>query len=201
MAKVVTRAEGGGKVFCLRSPLHSPSGEWRGQTGAAATVRRGRPGGGRTGLEHRCRRLTVKRLRRPLPDRCAICPPHRPEAGDGEVRRRTPSFKDTEEFTFSPRNPPRRATDLASDFKSPASFSRHRKRTLHNTSIPSMGRASDPRFSTTAGCGRAMKPARRRARGSSRAGMDPARLLAARCWKRTAGVSERSKSAPRRGQQ
>src|SRR5687768_1658310 len=63
-----------------------------------------------------------------------------------------------------------------------------------------MGRASDPRFSTTAGCGRAMKPARWRVQGSSRAGMDPARLLAARSEVR-ADDDLIVMSAPRRGQQ
>jgi hypothetical protein len=53
--------------------------------------------------------------------------------------------------------------------------------------IPSVGRASDPRSSMAAGCGRAMKPGGRRPRGSSRRSMDGLCLLAARCWMRAAG--------------
>ena len=45
------------------------------------------------------------------------------------------------------------------------------------------------RSSMSAGCGRAMKPGRRRVRGSSRAGMDPARLLAARLEVRSDGLA------------
>ena len=58
------------------------------------------------------------------------------------------------------------------------------------------------RSSMSAGCGRAMKPGRRRGRGASRAGMDPARLLAARLQERVADVASRgAMSAPRRRQQ
>ena len=78
----------------------------------------------------------------------------------------------------------------------------HRKKPWDTRGIPSVGRASDPRSSMSAGCGRAMKPGRRRVRGSSRAGMDPARLLAARLQERVADVASRgAMSAPCRDQQ
>ena len=52
-----------------------------------------------------------------------------------------------------------------------------------------MGRASDPRSSMSAGCGRAMKPGRRRVRGSSRGSMDGLCLLAARLEVRSDGLA------------
>ena len=61
-----------------------------------------------------------------------------------------------------------------------ASFPRRRKTPRHNSPIPSVGRASDPRSSMAAGCGRAMKPGRRRVRGSLGMSMDGIPLLAAR---------------------
>ena len=89
-------------------------------------------------------------------------------------------------FAGDPRNYSPIVTKLPRLFRhiafSRANLSAGETRPLTIRAIPSAGRASDPRSSMAAGCGRAMKPGRRRVRGSSRAGMDPARLLAARLW-------------------
>ena len=98
-------------------------------------------------------------------------PPHERREGGGDGASNPPPARQVGEANpLTPRRFPQPA----------ASFPRRRKSLLHNPPIPSVGRASDPRSSMATGCGRAMKPGRRRVRGSLRTSMDGVRLLAAR---------------------